>query len=293
MSHGRALGWFFALAFGITWLLQLPGVLAGLGLLPGPLDGYLPFAMLGIFGPLAAATFLTAREGGQRAVRELYSGLGRWRAPVSVYLVAIVLPGLLLAAILSLLGAAGREGPVAYLPDGSRLVLAFVISIAEEVGWRGYALPRLQKRFGAFAASGLLGVLWALWHIPMFMAQGIPLALFLVMALFFTGGSLVFTWAYERSGQSLFVVVLTHVAVHLNNSHVALPTDQIPLVVHSVIYAALGLALVRPFGPSNARRARPSLADSGVHARPVPERPAELDRAWCKGVTRSVAPQPH
>jgi membrane protease YdiL (CAAX protease family) len=283
MSHGRSLGRFFVLAFGITWLLQLPGVFAGRGLLPGSLESYLPFAMLGIFGPLAAATILTVREGGQTAVRELYSGLVRWRAPVIVYLVAIALPALLLSAVLWLLGAAGRAGPVSFLPDVSRLVFAFVISIAEEVGWRGYALPRLLKRFGAFAASGLLGVLWALWHIPMFMAQGIPLELLLVMALFFTGGSLVFTWAYERSGRSLLVVVLTHVAVHLNNSHVALPADQIPLVVHSVIYAALGLALVRPLSASMSRPGGTTRADSGVRFKsPATERPVEVERAWCK-----------
>jgi membrane protease YdiL (CAAX protease family) len=169
--------------------------------------------------------------------------------------VALVLPAVLLSAVLWLLRAAGREGPIAYTPDAPRLVLALVIAVAEEVGWRGFALPRLQRRFGAFAASGLLGVLWALWHLPMFAAQGIPLELLLVMALFFTGGSLVFTWACERSGQSLFFAVFAHVGVHLNNSHLALPGDQIPLVVHAVIYAALGLLLVSPRG-GQARSAR-------------------------------------
>jgi membrane protease YdiL (CAAX protease family) len=279
---GATLGRFFAIAFGFTWLLQLPGVFAGRGLLPGPLESYMPFALLGILGPLVAATALTAREGGARAVRALYSGLGRWRVRFDVYLVAIVLPALLLSAVLWLLRAAGREGPVAYVPDASRLVFAFVVSIAEEVGWRGFALPRLQKRFGAFAASGLLGVLWALWHLPMFVAQGVPLELFLVMALFFTGGSLVFTWAYARSGGSLLVAVLAHVAVHLNNSHVALPLDQIPLVVHSIVYAALGLALVRPFGASPVRRGATSAPDSGVRLASPREQPSsDVERAWC------------
>lgn len=282
MRHAHSLRLFFAVAFGFTWLLQLPGVLAGRGLLPGSLESYLPFAMLGIFGPLVAATLLTAREGGGQAVRALYAGLGRWRVRFDVYFTVIVLPALLLSALLWLLRAAGREGPVAYTPDGSRLMFAFVVSIAEEVGWRGFALPRLQKRFGAFAASGLLGVLWAIWHLPMFVAQGIPLELVLVMALFFTGGSLVFTWAHARSGGSLLVAVLAHVAVHLNNSHVALPADQIPLVVHSVVYAALGLALVRPFGASNVSRGATAAPDSGVRlASPREPSRSDVERAWC------------
>jgi membrane protease YdiL (CAAX protease family) len=282
MRRDRSLRLFFVIAFGFTWLLQLPGVFAGRGLLPGSLASYLPFAMLGILGPLVAATVLTAREGGGQAVRELYAGLGRWRLRFDVYFTAVVLPALLLSLVLWLLRVLGREGPIAYTPDGSRIVLAFVISIAEEVGWRGFALPRLQKRFGAFAASGLLGVLWTVWHVPMFAAQGIPLELFLVMALFFTGGSLLFTWAYARSGGSLLIAVLAHVAVHLNNSQRALPADQIPLVVHSIIYAALGLALVRPFEGANAgRRATGAAPDSGVRPASSREQRRSVERAWC------------
>lgn len=237
---------FFVLAFGITWLLQLPGVFAQRGLLPGDPNEYLPFAMLGIFGPLVAATVVTAREGGRPALRELYAGLWLWRAPLRYYLVGILLPGLLLTGTLWLLRLAGREGPIAYLPDSGRLVAAVVISVAEEVGWRGFALPRLQKKLGAFAASGVLGMLWMLWHIPMFLGQGIPLSLLLVMSLYFTGGSLVFTWLYNGSGGSLLLAVLAHLGIHLDNAALALPGDAIPLVVSTVVYAALGLSLLRP-----------------------------------------------
>jgi uncharacterized protein len=251
---------FFVLAFAITWGLQLPGVLAKEGWLPGPLGAYLPFAMLGIFGPVLAATIVTAREGGRAAVRELFAGLLKWRAPLETYLVPLVLPGVLLTALLCLLGAAGRHGDVLFVPPASRLVLALVISVAEEVGWRGFALPRLQKRMGPVAASGIIAVLWMLWHIPMFLGAGVPLSLLVVMSLLFFGGSFVYTWAFNRSGGSLLVAVAAHFGVHLNNSNLALPRDVLPLVVHAIVYAALGLALLRPAGswlaPSSGGRFR-------------------------------------
>lgn len=244
-AHPTATARFFLLTFAITWGLQLPGVLAQRGLLPVKPEATMPFAALGIFGPLLAATLLTFREGGRGSVRELFAPLARFRVHAGWYFAALVLPGALLTGLLWLLNQAGRQGPLAYLPGTDALLFAFVISVAEEVGWRGYALPRLQARFGAFAASAIIGVLWYLWHIPMFLGQGVPLNLGLVMLLFFVGGSLLFTWIYNGTNGSLLLAVLAHVGVHLNNSHRALPGDLVPLVAQTLVYAALGLLLMR------------------------------------------------
>ena len=237
---------FFVLSFAITWCLQLPAVFAKEGILPGNMNVYLPFAVLGIFGPAAAATLLTVREAGRAGLRRLIFGLFEWRAPVRCYLVPLLVPGLLLTGILWLLGLAGREGPVSYFPGTSRFVMAFVIAFGEELGWRGFALPRLQKRVGPFAASGLIGVLWTLWHIPMFVGAGVPLSYLLVLGLLITGGSFVHTWAYNRSGGSLLVAVVAQVGAHVNNSNLALPGDTLPVVVHAIVYAGLGLVLLWP-----------------------------------------------
>jgi membrane protease YdiL (CAAX protease family) len=237
---------FFVGAFAFTWLLQLPGVLAQRGILKGPVEPYLPFAMLGIFGPLVAATVLAARQGGRPAVRELYSGLGRFRVPVTVVVVALFVPALLQTFGLWLFRLAGREGPIVFVPGPERIVLGLVIALAEEVGWRGFALPRLQRRMHPFAASGLIGVLWTFWHIPMFMGAGVPLSLLLVITLQLVGGSLFYTWFYNRSGGSLLLAVLAHFCIHLDNPHSTLPGDTIPLLVSTVVYAALGLGLMLP-----------------------------------------------
>lgn len=236
---------FFALTFAITWGLQLPGVLAQRGLLPGALPVYLALAGLGILGPIVAATVLAYREAGGTGVRQLYAPLLRWRVHLGWYVLALAVPGALLALLLSGLNLAGRAGPTLYFPAGGALAFAVVVSVAEEVGWRGHALPRLERRFGSFAASTLLGVVWYLWHLPMFLGQGVPLDLVLVMLLYFTGASLLLTWIYQGTGGSLLLAVLAHTGAHLNNSHRALPDEAAPLVAHAIVYAALGLTLMR------------------------------------------------
>lgn len=236
---------FFLLAFGLTWALQVPGVLAIWGILPGEPVVYLPLAMLGIFGPAVAAIAETHREGGRPAVRALLSRLSPRGMGVLDPFLALLLPGLLLSGGLALLRLAGREGPVSYLPDGPHLIAGVVISIAEELGWRGYALPRLEARYGAFGGSGVLGVFWALWHLPMLLAVGIGIGWMPAMLLFFVGGSLYFGFLMRRTGGSLFVAVLAHLGAHLNNSHAALPGDAVPFLVHTVVYAALGLFTMR------------------------------------------------
>jgi membrane protease YdiL (CAAX protease family) len=251
---------FFALTFAITWGLQLPGVLAQRGVLPGDPNAYLPAVGLGIFGPLVAATWLTFRQGRWDAVRALYGRLLLFRVHPGWYALALLVPATLLSGGLALLNVVGRTGPVAYFPAAGALVFGVVISVAEEVGWRGYALPRLERRFGAFAASTLLGVLWCLWHVPMFLGLGVPMNLMLVMMLHFTGASLLMTFIARGTGGSLLLAVIAHLAAHVNNSHRALPGEVVPLVVHAIVYGALGLALMRSSLSGSRPKGRASTA---------------------------------
>lgn len=253
---------FFVLSFGFTWCFQLPGALAHLGWLPGEPAAYLPAAMLGIFGPFVAATYLTFQERGAAGVQALYAGLRAWRVSPKWYVFALFLPGLALSAVLWAIRAAGQPGDWHYLPGIAECVSALVVSVAEETGWRGYALPRLAARYGAFLGSCILGALWAVWHVPMFLALDVPMSLGPVLLLFFVGGSLWFTYLVRKTSGSLLIAVLAHLGAHLNNSHAALPGDTLPLIVHTVVYAGLGLAAMRGAaferaGPVRAHSARP------------------------------------
>lgn len=257
----RSLLAFYVAAFGITWLLQLPALLVVLGVLPEPMERFLLPMGLGAFGPLLAAVLVSRIEGGREAVRSLLRPLRAWRVGAGWYLFALGASGLTFIAGMAvywLLG--GRDGgPWLYLPhEASTLAAMVFFSVGEEVGWRGFALPRLQSRHGPLAASAVVGVLWCLWHAPMFVVSGIPLAVLAGMIPFFVAGSLVFTWIYNRTGGSLLLAVLAHAGSHLNNSNKALPGNVTPVVVHSVAFCALALALV--------------LADRAAWRRPYPPR---------------------
>ncbi|MBX3183774.1 MAG: CPBP family intramembrane metalloprotease [Polyangiaceae bacterium] len=243
---------FFTLTFLFTWGLQVPAVLLG--------EAWVPLAALGILGPLAAATFLTRHGEGWVGVRALFGRLlprpGQWPS----YVVAFALPAALLAAMLYAMRLAGHPGDLLLNRGPAMLAMGLALSVAEEVGWRGYALPRLRARFGAVMGSAILGVVWLVWHVPMFVGQGVPLSLMVPMLWLFIGGSLFFTWLDARTSGSLFVAVLAHLGLHFNNSHIALPADVLPLLCQSVVFAALGVAVLtfdrRAFPELRMRRPR-------------------------------------
>jgi membrane protease YdiL (CAAX protease family) len=208
--------------------------------------------MIGVLGPLFAAVVVARRhEGG---VRRLFASLRPRNTRLFDVLFALFLPALLLSGVLWLLRAAGREGPVVYLPDAGRLVVGALIALVEEIGWRGVAQPQLARRHGAFGAAGVVGVMWTLWHVPMFVGAGVSLAWLPTMMLSFVGGSLVLGWLQRRT-LSLLPVVAAHFGAHLDSSHLALPADGLPLVVHAIVFATLGL-LVTPLPQARVGRGR-------------------------------------
>jgi membrane protease YdiL (CAAX protease family) len=204
-------------------------------------------AGLGVFGPLLAAVLVSRFEAGGAGVRALFRPLRIWRVGVWWYVIALGLPGALYvagAAFFTFFG--GRDvGPWFYPPDNTERIMAMlVIPFAEEIGWRGFALPRLQERYGVLKASLMLVLFWALWHFPMFIIVGVSASALLMAIPFFTAGSVVFSWIYNRTPAGLLLVLLAHLGAHLNNSHQALPGNIRPMAIHTAALVVAAILLV-------------------------------------------------
>nr|WP_246315642.1 CPBP family intramembrane glutamic endopeptidase [Kineococcus aurantiacus] len=158
----------------------------------------------------------------------------RWRVPGRWYALALLgVPLLVLASGLPLSGGVVQAPAplvLAALVPGL-VVQVFTTGLAEEPGWRDFALPRLQERFGPTGAVAVLGPLWALWHLPLFLSDwgGYPGSPW-TQVLWFTGFCVTFNvvvaWVFNRTGESLPVVTLLHVGV--NNTVSTLWTEVYP-----------------------------------------------------------------
>ncbi|WP_234544779.1 CPBP family intramembrane glutamic endopeptidase [Streptomyces shenzhenensis] len=226
----RPLTWFFSLAYLLSWLAWTPYVLSenGLGVLhfsfPGAggtseLLGVLPGAYL---GPITAAFLVTAGSEGRAGLRAWVGRMTKLRVGWRWY--AAVLLSVPAALVLASSALAGR-GPVlpsaavlaAYLPG---LVVQMVTTgLAEEPGWREFAMPRLQRRHGPVAGTLVLGPLWGAWHLPLFLTEwgdwmggswtGPVEFIATAMAI-----SFVMTWVFNRTGESLPLAMLLHTSVN-------------------------------------------------------------------------------
>lgn len=243
-------GFYFVLAFAITWGLQLPALLAYEGVIDGAPERYMALVGLGAFGPMVAAMIAARAE--TTGLKALFRPLGTWRVAAGWYVAALFLPGAIFILAAAAWNALGHEERLLYLPDNAAfLAAAIVFPFGEEIGWRGFALPRLMTKMGPLAASAVIGVVWTLWHVPMLTIQGVRPLFYCAFVPLMVGGSILFTWIYRHTRGSLLLAVLTHVGAHLNNPGHAMPARYTPIVIHTVAYVVLG---ARPHRPSTSRR---------------------------------------
>lgn len=237
---------FFAWAFGWTWLLQLPALLAMFGVIAGPPERFLLLGLIGGFGPVVAAIIAARGEGGG-GVRALFARILIWRMHPVWYVVALGSFAAMYVtgtAVYRLCGGTDA-GQWLYLPEAPPHFVAMVLMpLVEEPGWRGFALPRLQARYGALRASLVLGVLWAFWHTTMFILQGTTPLTFALGIVGIAAGSLIYSWIYNHTRGSLLLAVLAHVGVHWNNPFRAPPSNVTPLVVYTVAIVVAACLLV-------------------------------------------------
>ncbi|GAA3733660.1 type II CAAX endopeptidase family protein [Streptomyces tremellae] len=257
------LTWFFVLTYGLSWLAWTPYVLSenGLGLwhfsfpvIGGStqLLGVLPGAYL---GPITSALLVTGVTEGRAGLRVWRRRMTNFRAGAGWYvLVLLAVPAVLTAASAALVGsvplAPSAALLAAYLPG---LLLQMVTTgLAEEPGWREFAMPRMQSRHSPARASLVVGVLWGVWHLPLFLTEWggwphvdptRPLE-FVATTIAF---SYVMTWVFNRSGESMPLVMLLHTGVNnffslaFRPMFPSLPTSAI---THAFLIASVAAALV-------------------------------------------------
>jgi membrane protease YdiL (CAAX protease family) len=214
---------YFVLTFAFSWAIEIPLALSAQGLT----SVRVPFGLhyLASFGPFFAAVVLTVATEGFPGLGRLFGGLTKWRAQRVYILFALVAPLVVFGGIvlvsralqgswpdLGLLGQVDYLGHLGIVP--ALLLWLLTFGLGEETGWRGFALPRLQAGRSAFSASMLLGVFWALWHLPALFYRDTYIQMgWLVLPMLITVaavGSVVYTWLFNGTGGSLLWLVLFH-----------------------------------------------------------------------------------
>jgi uncharacterized protein len=216
---------FFVMAYAFTWLAAfMPLVLSedGAGLLSyrWPLGLYATIAIASFVGPFLSAFIMTGITEGREGVGRLVRQLVLWRVGFGWYLFALIgLPAIMVLSVIVLPGTLASFQGLATLSPLPLLVLFVYVfflggPLGEEPGWRGFALPRLQRRYGPLVGSLILGPIWAFWHLPLFWAPAwnlpptiLNIVMFVIAATAFT---IVMTWVFNNTKGSLFIAVLVH-----------------------------------------------------------------------------------
>jgi hypothetical protein len=265
----RPLTAFFALTFGLTW-----GLGACFALFPAQLTAVFgkvsvtnPLFMLAVYAPSISAIVVTGLIDGAAGIRRLVVGFLRWRIGIQWYLAILVgIP--MLSVIAILVNAAITQTPLGIdhwyqlfligdaAGTGGLWSVALVIlgsffadpgPFGEELGWRGFALPRLLDGRSALVAGVILGIIWGVWHLPAFLIGGTPqnsmsFPLFLIGAV---GISVLMTWAFKGTGGSVLSAVLIHWTFNTCSDLTRMPLALVSVGL-IVIAAALVVAISGP-----------------------------------------------
>jgi membrane protease YdiL (CAAX protease family) len=269
------------LAFALTWPIDL----ANAGLLPFQV----PFAVAIFvgYGFVIASLVMTGITLGMKGVIGLLKRFLIWRVRWQWYLVAVLLiPLLQLTSVF--LNAALSQTPIdfgsvyAYKIFGPSVDLVLLIvpfflfdavANGEEIGWRGYVLPRLQAKHSALASSLILGVVWGLWHLPKYLSHW-DLVSFLFFLVAILARAVLYTWLYNNTKGSVLLTTLFHASG--NTGGILLPLvlttadrDIYTLVIQTLIEVAAAIVVTTIAGPAQLSRTESAQVQTSRSATPV------------------------
>ena len=216
---------YFALTFAISWcgMLMLIGLGGVLGTKEIP-EEVMPFVYLAtLLGPSVAGLLLTGLVDGKAGFRDLKARLFKWRVGARWYAIALLTVPFLITTILLVLSRRSQaylpaiittDNKVSLLLTG--IVMGLMVGLFEELGWTGFVVPKLRRRYGVLTTGLIVGLLWGAWHLPLFtgsarLAGPLSPVIYLSVLLFsfLPAYRVLMVWVYDRK-RSLFVTVLMH-----------------------------------------------------------------------------------
>lgn len=218
------------------------------------------FQLLSIFyaiGPALAAVIVSRVANGEKGVQDLDKELMQWRVGLVWYIVAVLGPVVLFIAaqvITKLLGfsvtIAGLQGDLSpYVIFG--FAINFFGNTCEEIGWRGFALPRLQKRYNALLATLIVGILWGFWHLPLVFLVGNPMSEYpFLWFIIIVADAFIYTWIYNSTKGSILLVALFHGSGNIFGAFI---TGVSP-VAYALLNCVVAIILIAVFGRVNLSR---------------------------------------
>jgi membrane protease YdiL (CAAX protease family) len=279
LIRSKPLVCYFVLAYAWAWACWIPLAITHHTVRVGALPTHFP----GLLGPLVASFVVTAVVYGRRGLSDLVARMVRWRVGIGWYLVALS-PIAFFAAGACLGRVTGDGWP--HLADLSKfnglpafgvvgvwLSLVLINGYGEETGWRGFALPQLQRTRREFGASLILALWWALWHLPLFFIvesyRGLGRAAFPGFFFGLCCGSLVLAWLYNRTGGAILMVAIWHGTYNLAAGTAAAQGRTAAIVSVFVMIQALAIVAVdirnrhRPSTPVQGEQYASCRAGSG------------------------------
>jgi len=254
---------YFALTFAISWsgVLIVAGGPGGILANSEASEMQVTFLYPAVIvGPSVAAILLTGLLYGGAGFREFGWRLFKWRVGGRWYAVALLTAPLSVTTALLALSLSSPEFlPAIFTSDDKAALLligifaGLMVGIFEELGWTGFAIPRLRLRYGVLSTGLILGLLWGAWHFPLFFwgsgvtSGALPPALYLLVLLFtwLPAYRVLMVWVYDRT-ESLLVTILMHVSLVASNAILVLPLALAGVagVTYDLVWAATLWVLV-------------------------------------------------
>lgn len=253
---------YFILAYAVSWSFEIPIALSVQGIIPAKIPMWIHY--FASFGPMTAALVMTSVIEGREGIRNLMSRIFKWRVDIRYYAFAILAPmGLFTFAYLLNRVVTGKWSDLALLgfpdylpyitPLGTLGLWLLTYSFGEETGWRGFALPHLQKTRPATTATLILALAWACWHLPAFFYRDTYIELgiigFPMFAFSILFAAMVFTWLYNSTGGSVLLVIIFHAV--FNWLSVSEAGGQFVAGIMTAPIILLALIIPRRFGIEN------------------------------------------